>query len=155
MGKPVIFSTKITVRYQETDQMGVAHHSVYPIWFEQSRTEFIREYGFPYSKLESAGLYLPLIDVACKFKNFSRYEDELSVLTRISDVTKSRLSFMYEVIKGGLTIALGSTVHVYANRILKPVNLKKYMPELYETFCRIAGLDAVCAPGAAGAAGGV
>ena len=144
MGEPIIHKTKVVVRYQETDQMGVAHHSVYPIWFEQGRTEFIRDCGFPYGKMEADGLYLPLIEVTCKFKSFSRYEDELQILTRLSDVTKTRLSFMYEVVKDGLTIALGATVHVYANRMLKPINLYKYMPELYGVFCNIAGKEALC-----------
>ena len=148
MGEPIIYSTKVTVRYQETDQMGVTHHSVYPIWFELSRTEFIRDYGYPYSKLETDGLFLPLIDVSCKFKNFSRYEDELNILTRISDVTKSRLSFMYEVVKSGLTIAIGTSVHVYTNRLLKPMNLYKFMPDLYRTFRYIAGMDSALAAGA-------
>ena len=36
----MFFETKVKVRYQETDQMGVAHHSVYPIWYEEARTNF-------------------------------------------------------------------------------------------------------------------
>ena len=138
---PVVFSTKIVVRYQETDQMGVAHHSVYPIWFEQSRTEFIRAYGHPYCDLEAEGFYLPLIEMTCRFKGFSRYEDELTVNTRLSDVTKSRLSFMYEVINNGLAVASGATVHVYANRRLRPVNLLKYKPDLYREFRRLGGFE--------------
>lgn len=38
----MISETKLTVRYQETDQMGIVHHSVYPIWFECGRTDYIR-----------------------------------------------------------------------------------------------------------------
>ena len=31
--------TEVTVRYAETDRMGVTHHAVYPIWFEMARTD--------------------------------------------------------------------------------------------------------------------
>ena len=141
MGEPVIHTSRISVRYQETDQMGVAHHSVYPVWFEVSRTEFIRSFGMPYGKMESGGMYLPLIAMTCEFKGFSRYEDELEIKARISDITKSRLNFKYEVMKGGTAIAYGATMHVYADRNLRPVNLSKYMPDLYALFMGIAGRD--------------
>ena len=52
--------THIQVRYAETDQMGIAHHSCYAIWFEQARTEMIREAGIRYRDLEKMGLLLPL-----------------------------------------------------------------------------------------------
>ena len=41
----MISESKIIVRYQETDQMGIAHHSVYPVWFEVARTDFIKKLG--------------------------------------------------------------------------------------------------------------
>ena len=42
----MISRTKLIVRYQETDQMGIVHHSVYPIWFECGRTDFIKKVGY-------------------------------------------------------------------------------------------------------------
>ncbi|HYH04226.1 MAG TPA: acyl-CoA thioesterase, partial [Bacillota bacterium] len=38
------------VRYQETDRMGVVHHSVYYIWYEMGRTEWLRQRGLPYTE---------------------------------------------------------------------------------------------------------
>ena len=46
--------------YAETDQMGIVHHSVYPIWLKR-RTDFIKHYGIAYNELEELGLMLPLI----------------------------------------------------------------------------------------------
>ena len=37
--------TTIQVRYAETDQMGIAHHSNYAVWFEQARTELTAGIG--------------------------------------------------------------------------------------------------------------
>jgi len=141
MGEPIIHATGVTVRYQETDQMGVAHHSVYPVWFEAGRTAYIRAQGMPYGKLEADGLFLPMIEMSCKFKGFARYEDTLQIYTRVSDVTKTRIDFHYEVRKDGAAIAAGATMHVFANRQLRPVNLSKYMPEIYRLFMRFAGKD--------------
>ncbi len=41
--------TYITVRYAETDRMGIAHHSNYPVWYEVGRTDFVKMFGFTYS----------------------------------------------------------------------------------------------------------
>ena len=52
----------ITVRYAETDKMGIAHHSNYPVWFEVGRTDFIKMFGSTYSDMEKAGLIAQLRD---------------------------------------------------------------------------------------------
>jgi len=125
--------TLLTVRYAETDQMGVVHHSNYPVWFEAGRTEFIRRLGMPYSEIEKRGAMLPLLELKCRFLSFARYEDEIIVETRIKEFTGTRLLFGYTVYKKGSDkpITEGETLHVWTNRELKPVNIKKYAPEIY------------------------
>lgn len=130
--------TNITVRYAETDQMGIAHHSNYPIWFEAGRTDMIRKIGYPYSKLEKRGLRIPLIELKCKYRNAAKYEDELLVATEVRELTFSRITFHYEIIRKSdrAILATGETVHVWTNANMKPVNLKKYMPEVYESISK-------------------
>jgi acyl-CoA thioester hydrolase len=129
---PFVSIVKITVRYQETDQMGIAHHSVYPVWFEAGRTELMREQGFPYSRMEAEGFYLPLIELGCTFKGPARYEDRLLIRAWVAQATNTRIRFDYKAVKeeGGRMLAFGVTSHVFADAALKPVNLKKYRPEL-------------------------
>lgn len=126
----------ITVRYAETDQMGIVHHSNYPVWYEASRTEFIRKIGLPYSKVEEMGAMLPLLELHCKYMGAARYEDEVTIRTSIKTMTPARISFYYEVFinKAGdwILINTGETMHAWTNRQLKPVNLKKFKPEIYE-----------------------
>jgi len=118
--------------------MGVVHHSVYPVWFEVGRTEFIRQAGLTYSMLEEAGVLLPLIELSCTYKSFARYEDKLMIKTSVNDMTNTRISFSYEVYRcsqtesDGVLIASGKTFHVFADKGLKPVNMKKHNPEIYE-----------------------
>lgn len=54
----MVSKTKLIVRYQETDQMGIVHHSVYPVWFECGRTDFIKKAGITYSQMEKEGIKL-------------------------------------------------------------------------------------------------
>jgi len=65
-----ISETEIIVRYAETDRMGIVHHSNYPIWFEAARTDFIKNLGMSYSKIEERGFMLPLIGTYINCYNF-------------------------------------------------------------------------------------
>ena len=87
----------VTARYQETDQMGVIHHSVYPIWFEVGRTDWIKTAGMTYTDFEKNGVMLPLIELTCEYKGYAKYEDELIVKTWLDKLTNTRISFSYEI----------------------------------------------------------
>ncbi|HHW31853.1 MAG TPA: acyl-CoA thioesterase [Clostridiaceae bacterium] len=125
--------SEIVVRYAETDQMGIVHHSNYPVWFELGRTDFIRKLGYSYSKIEEAGILLPLTDLKCSFKAPARYEDEIIIRTHIEKMTCVRITFGYEIFKKKdmSLIARGETFHAWTDKNLKPVNISKRMPELY------------------------
>ena len=127
-----ISETKLTVRYAETDQMGIVHHSCYPIWFEAGRTDLIRKMGLPYSEIEKSGVLLPLIELRCVYKGFARYEDEITVKTSVKHHNGIKTTFYYEVFRLGSAEAItsGETVHVWVNRDFKPVNIKKLRPEI-------------------------
>jgi len=129
----MISKTKLIVRYQETDQMGIVHHSVYPVWFECGRTDFIKKAGLSYSQMEKEGVRLPLRSLRCNFFHPSYYEDEIIIKTQIINLTPTRITFYYEVFrKGSLKpIVTGETEHVWVNSDMKPVNMKKYKPDLY------------------------
>ena len=60
-------TSKITVRYYETDQMGVVHHSNYIRYFETAREEMMQPYGIPYSETESRGIIMPVHAVHCDY----------------------------------------------------------------------------------------
>lgn len=125
----------LTVRYAETDRMGIVHHSNYPVWFEVGRTEFIRQNGISYSEVEKSGILLPLLELKCKFISSSTYEDKIIVRTSIKSYTKTRLNFYYEVFKEtdmDSPIATGETVHVWTNCNLKPINLQKHNQAIYD-----------------------
>lgn len=126
---------KVTVRYAETDKMGITHHSVYPIWYELARTEMIKNIGITYTEMENEGIMLPLSELLCKYMIPSTYEDELTIRVKISKLTPARIVFNYETYKEGIEkpIATGATIHAWADsKTLKPINFKKHFPEYYE-----------------------
>lgn len=130
----MIVETRFPVRYAETDQMGVVHHSVYPVWFECGRTEFIKNFGISYAELERLGLMLPLSRLSCEYKSPIRYGETVLVKTRLIRGTKARLVIGYDVYAEERNVLCGHgiTEHAWTDTTLKPVNIAKFKPELYE-----------------------
>jgi acyl-CoA thioester hydrolase len=129
----MISETYITVRYAETDQMGIAHHSHYPVWFEAGRTDLIKKMGISYGQLEKDGLMLPLIELTCKYKSYCKYEDKIVVQSFIKNITFTRITFGYNIKNTAIDsiISSGETIHFFTDYSLKPVNLKKYNSEIF------------------------
>ena len=112
--------------------MGIIHHSVYPVWFEAARTEFIRFAGITYTQLEKDGIMLPLSDLTCRYFRPVHYEDEVTIITEVVRLTVSRITFRYRVTLGGELMAEGTTTHGFVSSVtFRPVNLKKVMPDFY------------------------
>lgn len=130
----MVSKSKIQVRYAETDKMGIVHHSVYPVWYEVGRTEFLRKIGLSYSEMEKMGILTPLVELSCKYFEPADYEDELIVKTKIGKMTPARIVIEYEVYKEGKEkpINVGSTTHALVGKDLRPINMKKRFPEIYE-----------------------
>lgn len=128
------YDTYIKVRYKETDQMGIVHHSNYYPWFEEGRTDFLASLGRSYGQMEKSGLLLPLLESHCVYKKPAYYEDKLIIRTRLEDIRGVRITFAYQVLKllDNDLIAEGYTRHAFVNKEMKPINAKKVDSELYE-----------------------
>lgn len=129
-----ISKTKIIVRYAETDQMGIVHHSNYLIWFEAGRTDFIKGSKISYSEMEKEGVLIPLAESNCKYIIGAKYEDELIIKTWVKELTPVKVEFNYLVIRerDKKEIAKGSTLHVFVSKDFKIINLKKSKPLIFE-----------------------
>lgn len=127
-------TTKIRVRYGETDQMGVAYHANYFVWFEVARTEMIRSIGLSYKEMEEQGVLLPVVDASCHYKNSAKYDDELYIKSRLTNYNGLRMDFEYEVIsaKDNRLLASGITKHVWIDKNYKPVRLDKITPDIHK-----------------------
>ncbi|MCL4424278.1 MAG: acyl-CoA thioesterase [Firmicutes bacterium] len=130
--------SQVRVRYVETDQMGVAHHSNYLAWFEVARTDLFRQLGIPYPEVERAGYYLPVLEAQCRYLQAAHYDDALLVKARLAEIKGLRIRLEYEIFREGeeKPLAAGSTTHTFINRDGKPVNLKKENPILWTKITR-------------------
>jgi acyl-CoA thioester hydrolase len=117
----MVSSTRITVqshtidiagRYAETDQGGVIHHSVYPVWLEMGRTELLRANGIAYRELEKQGIFFVVAELSIKFRRPARYDQQLKLKTSCTKVTAARVEHGYELTdaKTGVLLAQARTV---------------------------------------------
>ena len=111
------YPVRLGVRYAETDQMGVVHHAVYPVWFEVARTALSRAVGVPYPEWERRGILLMVADLSCRYRRPARYDDEITVWVRAAETASRRVVFEYRVEgPSGELLADGETRHVVVDR---------------------------------------
>ena len=112
---------QVTVRYAETDMMGVVYHGNYLPWFEIGRTTLLREMGLPYRQLEADGYRLPVLEVTAKYLRPAVYDDTVTILTTLREKPLLRIRLDYEVYRGDELLATGHTVHAFVDHDGKPV----------------------------------
>ena len=91
------FEHFLDVRYYETDQMGIVHHSNYIRYFECGRMAMLEEVGLPMHKIEATGIMLPIISVECRYKFPAKLGDKLKIVTWFEELPRARFTVMSEV----------------------------------------------------------
>ncbi len=126
------YDVTVRVRYAETDQMGVVYHSNFLIWFEVGRVEIMRSLGFDYKRMEAEDdCFLVVADAHCRYHHPARYDELITVRTRILEAKNRLLKFGYEVIRQAdhKLLATGNTTHVSCHRDGRVT----HFPEKYKT----------------------
>lgn len=89
--------------------MGVAHHAVYPVWFELGRTDILRAAGGRYRDLEATGVYLVVVELNIKFRKPARYDDLLELRTTLAEVGGATLKHHYELYRNEELLTTAAT----------------------------------------------
>ncbi|WP_010630424.1 acyl-CoA thioesterase [Sporolactobacillus vineae] len=124
--------TRIVARYNETDKMGIVHHSQYVNWFEVARTDWVRQFGLSFRQIEERGLMLPVIGIRVRYHASARFDDAVIVETSMKDYDTIKLSFNYRIIReeDGQLLVDGYSEHCWTDDRMRPVSLRKKDPEL-------------------------
>lgn len=136
----MIVETTVTPRYAETDQMGVVHHAVYPIWYELGREAYLRGLGLSYAGLEAQGIMAPLVDLHCRYRESARYNEELILSTWMTAMTPSRVVFAFAIRRQGedRPFHTGETTLCWVDaQSFHPISLKKRLPQVYQRLSQV------------------
>jgi acyl-CoA thioester hydrolase len=107
---------QLRVRYPETDAMGYLHHSRYLQYFEIGRIELLRSLGHSYVDLERQGIFFVVVKAEVRYRAPARFDDELTLTTRVVRQTHVRIDHAYELRKGDTLLAEATTTIACVDR---------------------------------------
>ena len=90
-------TTKLRVRYAETDQMGYMYYGNYAQFYEVGRVEMLRSLGMTYKSMEASGIMMPVLDLNCKFIKPALYDEEITVKVTMAKMPSVRIHFSYQL----------------------------------------------------------
>ncbi|OQY25700.1 MAG: hypothetical protein B6I34_01720 [Anaerolineaceae bacterium 4572_32.1] len=126
--------TTFYVRYAETDAMGIVHHSVYPVWFEEARSEFMRQRGNNYAEVEAAGYLFAVTGMDLRFHTPAHYGHAVTVRAEVEKYLSRGFTFAYEVrhAETGQRLVTGRTKHICIDRQGHPRTIPQWLREVME-----------------------
>ena len=130
------------VAYYETDRMGIVHHSNYIRIMEEARLDFLSQIGFGYDEMEKNGVISPVTAVAGRYKKTTTYPDEISVTVTVTEASRALLKLGYEMKVCDTVAFTGESEHCFLGQDGRILNMKKSMPEFYETLLGLCPAEA-------------
>ncbi len=124
---------EIKVRYFETDQMGIVHHSNYLKYFEFARIEWLEKLNLPYQEIEKNKIILPVVKCELKFLKPLVFGDSFKVEVHCSKKPTSSIEFSYEIFNSrGEKTTEGRTLLAFLNSdTMKPLRCPKSISDLF------------------------
>jgi acyl-CoA thioester hydrolase len=113
-----IHRSTFRARYAETDAMGVVHHAAYLPWLEVGRVDLLRGTGVPYTSIEARGFLIVLSDLTVRYRSPARFDDLVTIETRLILLKTRQLSFGYRVLleSSGTLCVEARTDHIVVSR---------------------------------------
>lgn len=114
-------STKIKVRFAETDAMGIVYHANYLAWCECSRHALLESIGVNYNDLIEMGYHLPVVEAHLNYKSPAKFGDEVEIRVKITERPSVKIKIEYEIYREKTLLVTGHTIHVFINLQGQPV----------------------------------
>ena len=126
----------LEVRYYETDQMGIVHHSNYIRYFECGRIAMLDEVGLPMHKIEEMGLMMPIISVECRYKYPAKLGDRLKIVTRFDELPRARFTVFSEVYNqdGQLLVEGSVSMGFIDSATRRPIRCPQFLSDLFAQY---------------------
>ena len=125
---------ELDIRYYETDQMGIVHHSNYIRFFECGRSDMMQKAGLPIEIIEKEGVMLPVISVECHYKHPAYMGDRIRIVTSIDKVPMAKLVVKSEIYnQDGVLLVNGVVTLGFIDSVSRhPVRCPQALAEIIE-----------------------
>ena len=126
-------TNEIKVRYYETDQMGIVHHSNYLKFFEFARIEWLEKLNLPYQEIEKNKIILPVVNCELRFLKPLVFGDSFKVKVHCTKKPTSSIEFSYEIFNdSGEKTTEGKTLLAFLNSdSMKPIRCPEIIRNLF------------------------
>ena len=122
----------ISIRFSETDAMGVVWHGNYLKFFEDGRENFGEKFGMSYLDMYNKGFFTPIVKSNIDHKSPVFYGQKIRVKVMLQSKAAAKLIFKYEILNLDTNeiAAKGSTTQVFLNVESRILELTK--PDFFE-----------------------
>lgn len=110
------FVHRLRVRWSEADMQGVVFNAHYLLYFDVAVTEYWRTLakGDP-AKLRDIFERLYVVRAVCDYHAPARFDDELDVCARTTQIGRSSMRIGFEIHRGDAHLVGGENVYVHAH----------------------------------------
>ena len=121
------------VRYYETDQMGIVHHSNYLRYFECGRNAMLKEMDMPMEKVEASGVMMAVVAVDAKYKVPAKLGDTLRIVSIIDTPPTAKVVVKTEIYnQNGQLVCTGSVTLGFIDAMTRrPVRCPEALAEIF------------------------
>jgi acyl-CoA thioester hydrolase len=124
------FATEVRVRFAETDAQAVAHNSVYLVWFEVARIDYLARFRGGYPELRAEGIEALTIETHVRYLAPARFDERLTIHCACGDLRGARFRFDYAIERDGETVADGWTHHACVDaHTHRPIRVPAWLVE--------------------------
>lgn len=127
-------SLDITVRFSETDPMGVVWHGNYLKYFEDAREKLADDFGMSHYEVYNYGYFTPIVKTELNYKSSIFFGEKVRVNVILEKHDAAKIVFKYEVINlsNGKLATTGLTIQVFMH--VKDRTLELVKPDFYESW---------------------
>lgn len=123
------FCHRIRVRFAETDAMGIVHHAAYLPYLEETRVEYLRAIGHPYTAVRDQGFDFAVLEAFVRYLRPLRFDDAVDVHLLRGETTRATFQLGYLLAVDGEARATAVTVHGTVDPRGRPVRLPAWLRE--------------------------
>src|SRR6185436_10866486 len=111
-----------TVRFCETDLMGIVHHANYLTYCEAGRVDWLHRRGISYEIWVKRGIHLPVVEARLRYRKAARFDEILEIATTCLELTRVTVKFGYVITRSAdeIRICEGETLLACVGADLAP-----------------------------------
>lgn len=128
----------VKVRYSEIGNFGIVRHTAVMDWFDVAICALMVDVGTNYGEIERRGLFFPVLETRCQFLASAKLDEDVVGRVHLLEcgAVKTILKYEFRKAKDNVLLARGESTHAFVDGRMRPVNIKKIWPELFESLKR-------------------